>query len=168
MYVRVITILFTIMAAAFALTRAPVLATSIALASVYCMVTLVTFFAIMRMDVAARDFWVSLAFTIVAMILGKIFLTSRRLPLLCTGVATLAFFTSHFIRNGYKFVWETADGDRKTSIDKIENIAGATILWLIVKQIERMIINILVFFRDLPKNIMLLLIRMLKACLRRR
>ena len=40
-------------------------------------------------------------------------------------------------------MWETVDGDRKTSIDKIENTAGATILWLIAKQIERMIINIL-------------------------
>ena len=56
------------------------LATIIALASVDCMVTLVTFFAIMRMDVAARDFWVSLAFTIVAMILGKIFLTLGDYP----------------------------------------------------------------------------------------
>ena len=163
-YVRVITVLFTIISVLFALTKVPILSTCIALHAISCIVMLAALFAIMRIDVAAKDFWVSLTLTAPTILLGQIFCTPRKLPIICAGVATIAFFTSHFIRNGYKFVWETRNGKRKTtSIDKIKNVTGVSAIWLIAKQIVRMIINILRFFRDLPKNVKLLFLRMLTA-----
>ena len=118
-YARLATLCLTILAMLIGFTKLSVISIQLGLLSISCTVKVATFFGIMRLRVSAKDFWAGLIAVVITGLLGQLFFSARELPIICTVIATVAFLTSHFIRNGCKFVWETRGGKIRTSVDRI-------------------------------------------------
>ena len=77
------------------------------------MIGVSVFLGIMRLRVSDKDFWAGLIAVGITGIIGQLFFSVRELPIICTVIAAIAFLTSHFIRNGCRFEWETRGGKNK-------------------------------------------------------
>ena len=152
-YARLATLSLTILAMFIAFTKLSVIGIELGLLSIFCVIQIATFFGIMRLRVSAKDFWAGLIAVGITGILGQLFFSTRELPIICTVIATVAFLTSHFIRNGCKFVWETRGGKIRTSVDRIVRVEGASKTYLVMNQLQLLAIDILIFFKTLPRRI---------------
>ena len=152
-YARLATLCLTILAMLIGFTKLSVIGVELGLLSISCMIQLATFFGIMRLRVSTKDFWASFIAVGIIGIVGQHFFSGRELPIICTVIATVVFLTSHFIRNGGKFEWENRNGKIRTSIDGIVGVEGASKTYLVIKQLQILAIDILIFLRALPKRL---------------
>ena len=152
-YARLATLCLTILAMFIGFTRLSVIGVELGLLSIVCVIQLAIFLGIMRLRVSAKDFWAGFIAVGVTGILGQLFFSARELPIICTVIATVAFLTSHFIRNGCRFEWETRGGKIRTSVDRIVRVEGASKTYLVMNQLQLLAIDILIFFKTLPRRI---------------
>ena len=152
-YARLATLCLTILAMLIGFTKLSVIGITLGLLSIGCVIQLATFLGIMRLRVSAKDFWAGLIAVGITSIIGQFFFSARELPIICTVIAAVAFLTSHFIRNGCKFVWETRGRKIRTSVDRIVRVEGASKTYLVMNQLQLLAIDILIFFKTLPRRI---------------
>ena len=152
-YARLATLCLTILAMLIGFTKLSVIGVQLGLLSIGCSIKVSVLFGIMRLRVSAKDFWAGLIAVGVTGIIGQFFFSARELPIICTVVATVAFLTSNFIRNGCKFVWETRGGKVRTSVDRIVRVEGASKTYLVMNQLRLLAIDILIFFKTLLKRL---------------
>ena len=153
LHAKIATIAMTLFAALFALTKVPVFSIMIGLMSVDCILGVVTFCGIMRLNVSQVEFWYTAATTTVVGITCIPFFNTGELPLICSLTALGTFLTTHFVRNKYKFVWIDKNGKEVTSLDKLGNLGDNTfVLKLISKQVSRFCFNCLDFIIRIPKH----------------
>ena len=150
---RLATLCLTILAMFIGFTKLSVIGLALSLQSIYCITKISVFLGIMRLRVSAKDFWAGLIAVGITSIIGQFFFSARELPIICTVIAAVAFLTSHFIRNGCKFVWETRGRKIRTSVDRIVRVEGASKTYLVMNQLQLLAIDILIFFKTLPRRI---------------
>ena len=125
-YARLATLCLTILAMLIGFTKLSVTGIELGLLSIDCIIRVSVFLGILRLRVSARDFWAGLIAVGITGIIGQLFFSARELPIICIVIAAVAFLTSHFIRNGCRFEWETRGGKIRTSVDRIVRVEGAS------------------------------------------